>query len=96
MSNIDLVRSLCLILDEKKPREKGSYVDQIIFVADRPGHDARYAIDPSRIREELGWQPSVTLEEGLALTVKWYLDNETWWRPLINRGGVGSRLGLKV
>lgn len=96
LSNIDLVRSLCSILDEKKPREKGSYSEQIIFVADRPGHDARYAIDPSRIQEELGWKPSVTLEEGMALTVKWYLDNEAWWRPLLNRSGVGSRLGLKV
>lgn len=96
LSNVDLVRSLCLILDEKKPREKGSYAEQIIFVADRPGHDARYAIDPSRIWDELGWQPSVTLEEGLALTVNWYLENEAWWRPLTNRSGVGSRLGLKV
>ena len=96
MSNIDLVRSLCSILDEKKPREKGSYSEQIVFVADRPGHDARYAIDPSRIQEELGWKPSVTLEEGMALTVKWYLDNEAWWRPLLNRSGVGSRLGLKA
>ena len=94
-SNIDLVQSLCDILDKKKPRGEGSYAEQIIFVADRPGHDARYAIDPSRIREELDWQPSVTLEEGLALTVQWYLDNESWWRPLLNRSGVGSRLGLK-
>ena len=94
-SNIDLVRTLCTILDNKKPREKGSYVEQITFVADRPGHDARYAIDPSLIREELGWRPSVSLEEGLALTVQWYLDNEAWWRPLLNRSGVGSRLGLK-
>jgi len=96
LSNIELVRSLCAILDETKPKEEGSYAEQIIFVADRPGHDARYAVDPSRIREELDWQPSVTLEEGLALTVKWYLDNEAWWRPLTNRSGVGSRLGLKV
>ena len=95
-SNIDLVRSLCAILDKKKPRGEGSYAEQITFVADRPGHDARYAIDPSRIREELGWRPSVTLEEGLALTVQWYLDNEAWWRPLLNRSGVGSRLGLKA
>ena len=96
LSNIELVRSLCAILDETKPKEEGSYAEQIIFVADRPGHDARYAIDSSRIREELDWQPSVTLEEGLALTVNWYLDNEAWWRPLTNRSGVGSRLGLKV
>jgi dTDP-glucose 4,6-dehydratase len=96
LSNIELVRLLCAILDEKKPKEEGSYAEQIIFVADRPGHDARYAIDPSRMRVELGWQPSVTLKMGLALTVQWYLDNEDWWRPLLNRSGVGSRLGLKV
>ena len=96
LSNIELVRSLCAILDEKKPRRRGSYAELITFVADRPGHDARYAIDPSRIREELNWKPSVTVEEGLALTVKWYLDNEAWWRPLLNRSGVGSRLGLKI
>ncbi|NCG40668.1 MAG: dTDP-glucose 4,6-dehydratase [Actinobacteria bacterium] len=96
LSNIELVRSLCAILDEQKPRRRGSYAELITFVADRPGHDARYAIDSSRIREELNWKPSVTLEEGLALTVKWYLDNEAWWRPLLNRSGVGSRLGLKI
>ncbi|MEL0200970.1 MAG: GDP-mannose 4,6-dehydratase, partial [Aquiluna sp.] len=94
--NIDLVRTLCAILDEKKPKPSGSYADQITFVTDRPGHDARYAIDPSRIRDELGWRPSVTVEEGLALTVQWYLDNELWWRPLLNQSGVGQRLGVKA
>ena len=94
--NIDLVRTLCAILDEKRPKAAGSYGDQITFVTDRPGHDARYAIDPSRIRNELGWRPSVTVEEGLALTVQWYLDNEAWWRPLLNRSGVGQRLGVKA
>lgn len=94
--NIDLVRTLCAILDEKKPKLSGSYADQITFVTDRPGHDARYAIDPTRIREQLGWRPTVTVEEGLALTVQWYLDNEAWWRPLLNRSGVGLRLGVKA
>jgi dTDP-glucose 4,6-dehydratase len=94
--NIDLVRTLCAILDEKRPKAAGSYGDQITFVTDRPGHDARYAIDPSRLRTELGWRPSVTVEEGLALTVQWYLDNEAWWRPLLNRSGVGQRLGVKA
>ena len=75
------------------PKAAGNYGDQITFVTDRPGHDARYAIDPSRIREELGWQPSVTVEEGLERTVQWYLDNEAWWRPLQARKGVGERLG---
>ncbi|MEX5600621.1 dTDP-glucose 4,6-dehydratase [Pseudophaeobacter sp. C1-32P7] len=93
-SNLELVQTLCAILDEKRPRADGkSYADQITFVTDRPGHDARYAIDPSRIREELGWRPSVTVEEGLARTVQWYLDNEPWWRALQDRHGVGQRLG---
>jgi len=93
-SNLELVRTLCGILDELRPRESGSYADQITFVADRPGHDARYAIDPARIREELGWRPSVTLEDGLKRTVLWFLDNEPWWRALLDREGVGTRLGV--
>ncbi len=93
-SNLNLVQTLCTILDEKRPRADGqSYQDQISFVTDRPGHDARYAIDPSRIRTELGWRPSVTVEEGLEKTVQWYLDNESWWRALQDRAGVGQRLG---
>ncbi len=95
-SNLDLVRTLCAILDVKRPRAQGSYADQITFVRDRPGHDARYAIDPGRIRAELGWRPSVTVEEGLERTVAWYLDNESWWRALQNRDGVGQRLGTKA
>ncbi|MGV6875740.1 dTDP-glucose 4,6-dehydratase [Pseudochelatococcus sp. B33] len=93
--NIDVVRALCAILDRKRPTGR-SYAEQITFVKDRPGHDARYAIDPTRIREELGWRPSVTLEEGLDRTVQWYLDNESWWRPLQERHGVGQRLGVKT
>ncbi len=95
-SNIELVKMICEILDSKKPKSNGSYKDQISFVDDRPGHDARYAINPLRISKELGWRPSVTLEEGLNLTVKWYLDNEDWWQPLLSRSGVGKRLGLKT
>ena len=90
--NIDLVRTICALLDEMAPKA-APYADQITFVTDRPGHDARYAIDPTRIREELGWRPSVTVEEGLRRTVRWYLDNEAWWRPLLDRQGVGERLG---
>ncbi len=91
--NIDLVRMICAILDELRPQ--GAPHDRLItFVADRPGHDLRYAIDPSRIRDELGWRPSVTLEEGLRRTVRWYLDNEGWWRALQDRAGVGQRLGM--
>jgi dTDP-glucose 4,6-dehydratase len=90
--NIDLVRLICGIMDEMRPT--GAPHDRLItFVADRPGHDLRYAIDPSQIRSELGWRPSVTIEEGLRRTVRWYLDNEAWWRPLLARKGVGQRLG---
>ncbi|MCL1629666.1 dTDP-glucose 4,6-dehydratase [Roseibaca sp. V10] len=94
-SNLDLVRSLCGILDELRPKPQGSYADQITFVTDRPGHDARYAIDPARVSTELGWRPSVTVEEGLRRTVEWYLANEGWWRALQERSGVGERLGVK-
>lgn len=90
--NIDLVRTICALMDEMHPA--GAPHERLIsFVTDRPGHDARYAIDPARIREELGWRPSVTVEEGLRRTVRWYLDNEAWWRPLLERQGVGQRLG---
>ena len=90
--NIDLVRMICAILDKKHPKNS-FYEEQIAFVTDRPGHDLRYAIDPTRMRDELGWRPSVTLQEGLEKTVQWYLDNEDWWRALQNCEGVGKRLG---
>jgi len=92
-TNLELVQTLCAILDKKRPKDNGLYADQITYVTDRPGHDARYAIDPTRVRNELGWRPSVTVEEGLERTVDWYLNNEDWWRPLQNRDGVGERLG---
>ena len=95
-TNLELVKTLCAILDDLRPKATGSYADQITFVTDRPGHDARYAIDPKRIREELGWRPSVTVEEGLRRTVQWYLDNEAWWKALQSREGVGQRLGVKA
>ena len=105
--NIDIVQMICAILDTKKPKQTPSssealghktpsYAEQITFVTDRPGHDMRYAIDPARIAGELGWRPSVTLEQGLEKTVQWYLDNEDWWRALQNRDGVGARLGIKA
>jgi dTDP-glucose 4,6-dehydratase len=90
--NIDLVRTICALLDEMEPT--GAPHDRLItFVIDRPGHDLRYAIDPARIRVELGWRPSVTLEQGLRRTVRWYLDNRDWWQPLQARHAVGQRLG---
>ncbi len=90
--NIDIVEKICAILDERRPKNR-PYSGQITFVTDRPGHDLRYAIDPARIATELGWRPSVTLDEGLEKTVQWYLDNEDWWRALQTRDGVGQRLG---
>ena len=92
-SNIDIVHKICAILDRLRPGAH-PYADLICFVADRPGHDKRYAIDPVRIQNELGWRPSVTLEQGLQQTVRWYLENETWWRALQHRAGVGDRLGV--
>ncbi|MDO5606180.1 MAG: dTDP-glucose 4,6-dehydratase [Paracoccus sp. (in: a-proteobacteria)] len=91
-ANIDLVALICAHLDNIRP-QGAPHGRLITFVADRPGHDRRYAIDPTRIREELGWRPSVTLSEGLGRTVAWYLANEAWWRPLMDRDGVGRRLG---
>ena len=90
--NIDLVAMICAVLDRLKPGF-APYAQQITFVQDRPGHDLRYAIDPTRISTELGWRPSVTLKQGLEKTVQWYLDNEDWWQALLNRDGVGTRLG---
>jgi len=91
-TNLDLVQKICAILDRKRPGNR-PYAEQIEFVADRPGHDQRYAIDPTKLREELGWRPSVTLDEGLERTVDWFLANEAWWRALEGRPGVGRRLG---
>ncbi|MFC3630157.1 dTDP-glucose 4,6-dehydratase [Paracoccus angustae] len=90
--NIDLVRTICAHMDALHP-QGAPHADLIAFVADRPGHDRRYAIDPARIRTELGWRPSVTVEEGLRRTVEWYLQNRGWWQPLLSGDGVGRRLG---
>lgn len=76
--NIDLVKLLCDQMDEKLGREKGESRTLMTYVKDRPGHDLRYAIDATKINQELGWNPSVTFEEGLAKTIDWYLDNEEW------------------
>ncbi|MHA0337020.1 dTDP-glucose 4,6-dehydratase [Sphingomonas aquatilis] len=82
--NIEVVKTLCAILDARRPRADGrSYAEQMTEVADRPGHDKRYAIDASRIGAELGWTPAETFETGIAKTVDWYLTHEDWWRPLV-------------
>lgn len=94
-TNIDLVRDICAILDELAPNPpKDGYASLITFVTDRPGHDHRYAIDSSKIRDELGWKPTHTLENGLRQTVTWYLKSESWWGPLVDRFNDGlPRLG---
>ncbi len=92
-TNLDVVRTICALLDERQPRADGrNYADLIEFVTDRPGHDRRYAIDPSKIENELGWHQSESFETGLARTIDWYLANEDWWRPLRDQY-VGQRLG---
>ena len=83
--NIDLVRLLCGLLDELKPRGRGKYADLITHVADRPGHDRRYAIDGRKIARELGWRPAESFESGMARTVRWYLDNEAWTTEVARR-----------
>ncbi len=82
--NIDLVKLLCQLMDEKLGRPAGESEQLITFVKDRPGHDLRYAIDATKINTELGWKPSVTFEQGLALTIDWYLNNQQWLDNVIN------------
>ena len=90
--NIEVVHTICGILDRLRPRADGKpYADQITSVADRPGHDKRYAIDATRIEQELGWRPQETFETGIEKTVRWYLDNEAWWRPIVEQGAAQRR-----
>ena len=93
-SNLEVVKAVCLILDELRPRLDGSYQDLISFEKDRPGHDLRYGIDATRIETELGWHARESFDSGIARTVRWYLDNEWWWRPIKGRRYLGERLGL--
>ena len=91
--NIEVVQTICDILQDVAPKE-ASYRDQITYVQDRPGHDRRYAIDASKIEEELGWKPRETFETGLRKTVQWYLDNEAWWKRVQDGSYQGQRLGV--
>ena len=95
--NIDVVHTLCNLLEElvpNKPAGVAHYRDLITYVADRPGHDLRYAIDASKIAHDLGWVPQETFESGIRKTVIWYLENETWWRRVQDGSYAGERLGL--
>ncbi|OCP35059.1 dTDP-glucose 4,6-dehydratase [Ensifer sp. LC163] len=93
--NIDVVRSVCEILDRLHPREDGeSYYKQISYVADRPGHDQRYAIDASKISDDLGWQPVENFESGMEKTVAWYLSERDWWAEILDRTQAANRRGL--
>lgn len=92
--NIDIVRQICALLDERAPvAGGGTHADRITFVADRPGHDRRYAIDAGKLRRELGWAPRESFDSGLAGTVDWYLANRGWWEPITATRYGGERLG---
>jgi len=88
-----VVRTICSILDRLAPKPY-PHADLITFVTDRPGHDARYAIDATKLETELGWRARETFETGIEKTVAWYLDNEAWWRPLRDKVYAGERLGM--
>ena len=94
-TNLEVVRTICRILDELRPRADGTpYESLITFVKDRPGHDLRYAIDPAKLMDELGWKPKHTFDTGIRATVQWYLDNDWWWRPIREAKYSGQRLGV--
>lgn len=95
--NIDVVESICTLLDELVPEKRQAiahYNQLITFVSDRPGHDKRYAIDAGKIERELGWYPKETFESGLRKTVEWFLQNEDWWRSILDNRYQGERLGI--
>ena len=95
--NIEVVKTICAILDEliaDKPAGICSFTQLITYVTDRPGHDLRYAIDASKIKDELGWVPQETFESGIKKTVEWYLNNQAWWQRVMDGSYAGERLGL--
>jgi dTDP-glucose 4,6-dehydratase len=92
-TNIEVVQTICQIMDRLRPG-KGRHTDLLVYVEDRPGHDRRYAIDASKLKTELNWSPEMSFEEGIELTIRWYLENEWWWRPLRENNYDGRRLGL--
>ena len=92
-TNLEVVETICTILDELQPRGEGSYRDLITFVTDRPGHDKRYAIDATKLETELGWKAQENFDTGIRRTIQWYLDNDWWWRPIREGRYSGERLG---
>ena len=95
-TNLEVVRTVCALLEElapEKPAGVAKYEDLITFVKDRPGHDARYAIDAAKIGRELGWQPQETFDTGIRKTVAWYLENRDWWQNVLNGSYRLQRLG---
>ncbi|HIC7816008.1 dTDP-glucose 4,6-dehydratase [Enterobacter ludwigii] len=95
--NIDVVKTICAILDkiiDKKPNGILNFAELITFVADRPGHDLRYAIDATKMKNDLGWEPLETFESGIEKTIHWYLNNEGWWQHVLDGSYAGERLGL--
>ena len=93
-TNLEVVQAVCRILDGLRPRADGAkYENLITYVADRPGHDLRYAIDPAKLMNELGWKPQHTFDTGIRATVQWYLDNAWWWEPIHTKRYSGQRLG---
>lgn len=93
-TNIAVVRSICRLLDQLQPSQDGPRERLIAFVADRPGHDRRYAIDASKFERELGWRPTHDFETGLSKTVRWFLENRAWWQAILDRGHRTERVGL--
>ena len=93
-TNLQVVETICDLLDEVSPMPEGPRRRLITFVTDRPGHDHRYAIDPTKIQRELGWRPREDFESGLRKTVRWYLDNQDWWQAILERGYRTERVGL--
>ena len=82
LKNIQIVKMICEIMDENYPRSNGNYSDLISFVTDRKGHDRRYAVNATKIRNKLGWKPTVSIKQGLKITVDWYVNNREWWVPI--------------
>lgn len=95
-TNLELVKTICQLMDKMAPKPNMKHEDLITFVKDRPGHDRRYAINASKIERELGWAPSISWDHGFEKTISWYLENEWWWGPIISGDRFGERQGNKV